>query len=91
MKASRRLLRYPLLLDAVSRDRIYLKLKQAGLGPSILYPASLSKIDGLAHIIEDKRSFPNAEMFASQLITLPTHSSVNDENIEKMMTILNEA
>ena len=90
MQMNRRLLRYPLLLDVASRDRIYQKLKQAGLGPSILYPASLPRITGLTHIIDGKQSFPNAEMFASQLLTLPTHSCVSDKNIEKMITILRE-
>jgi len=90
MKANRRLLRYPLLLDAASRNSIYTKLKQAGLGPSILYPACLPRITGLSHIIDDKKCFPNAEMFASQILTLPTHSYVSDGIIEEMKTILSE-
>ena len=90
MNVSRRLLRYPILVDAASRDRIYLKLKQAGLGPSIMYPGSLPKITGLKQIIEDKQSFPNAEMFASKLLTLPTHAYVGDGNVEKIKAILSD-
>lgn len=84
-----RLLRYPLLLEAESRDSIYNKLKKAGLGVSIMYPASLPKITGLRHILDANQRYPNAEEFASRLITLPTHSYVNKKNIGKMKTILN--
>lgn len=88
MKVSRRLLRYPLLLDVASRDKVYRKLKQAGLGASILYPASLPKIVGLKDILDDKLAFPNAEMFSSRLLTLPTHSHVSEKDINKIKTIL---
>ena len=88
MPVNRRLLRYPLLVDAVVRDRVYQKLKQAGLGASIMYPASLPKIAGLELLLGDKQNYPNAEMFASQILTLPTHSFVSRKDIEKMKTIL---
>ncbi len=86
IEANRRLLRYPLLLEAESRDR----LKQAGLGVSIMYPASLPKITGVNHLLDDKQSFPNAEDFASRVLTLPTHTAVSDKDIEKIKKILNE-
>lgn len=87
---TRRLLRYPLLLDETTRDRVYQKLKQAGLGVSIMYPASLPNITGLQGVIDDRQNFPNAEMFASRLLTLPTHSHVSDKDIEKMNTMLKQ-
>ncbi len=90
MKVSRRLLRYPLLLDVASRDKVYRKLKQAGLGVSILYPASLPKIMGLKDILDDKLAFPNAEMFSSRLLTLPTHSHISEEDIKKIKAILKQ-
>ena len=87
---TRRLLRYPLLLDDATRDRVYQKLKQAGLGVSIMYPASLPNITGLQGVIDDRQNFPNAEMFASRLLTLPTHSQVSEKDIEKMNTVLKQ-
>ncbi len=90
MKANHRLLRYPLLLDATHRNKVYQKLKQAGLGASILYPTSLPKIAGLKGILDDKLAFPNAEMFASRLLTLPTHSHVSEKDIGKINTILKQ-
>jgi len=91
MHANRRLLRYPLLVDAASRDRLVVKLGQSGLGPSTLYPASLPGITGVPDVFDHNQEYPNAEMFASRLITLPTHSNVKDKDIEKMLTILKAA
>lgn len=88
--ASRRLLRYPVLLDAGARDKAYQMLKRAGLGPSIMYPASLPNIPGLSGLLDAERCFPNAENFADCLMTLPTHSHVTEKNIDDMGIILKE-
>jgi dTDP-4-amino-4,6-dideoxygalactose transaminase len=90
-EVKQRLLRYPLLVEEASRARVYKKLKQAGLGASTMYPASLPKIAGLSHILDDKRRFINAESFASRLIALPTHSTVSDKSIKKMKALLRDA
>jgi dTDP-4-amino-4,6-dideoxygalactose transaminase len=87
---NRRLLRYPLLLDEGARDKAYQKLKQAGLGPSIMYPASLPNISGLGGLLDGEQCFPNAEDFAARLLTLPTHSHVTEKNIDDMGVILRE-
>ena len=87
---NRRLLRYPLLLEAATRNQVYQKLTQAGLGASIMYPASLPEIAGMNHILDEKQRFPNADVFASRLLTLPTHMHVNKKNIEKIKAILSE-
>lgn len=90
VKANRRLLRYPLLLEAKSRYQAYHNLNRAGLGASVMYPSSLPKISGINHLVDDKKSFPNAEDFASRLLTLPTHAGVSDKDIDKMKIILSE-
>ena len=90
MKRNRRLLRYPVLVVAAERDRIYGKLHQAGLGVSIMYPASLPEINGLNHIFDKDHNFPNAQSFASRLITLPVHSSVSDKDIDSMSILLSK-
>jgi dTDP-4-amino-4,6-dideoxygalactose transaminase len=87
---NRRLLRYPLLLDAAVRDRVYQRLKQAGLGPSIMYPSSLPKIVGVSDLLGEGLRFPNAEDFASRVLTLPTHNGVSGDDIDKMKAILSE-
>jgi len=83
----RRLLRYPVLLDVDCRDRVYQALKRAGLGASLMYPASLPKIAGLDHLLDGRAEFSNAEAFARGLITLPTHSQISKKDIDKMSAI----
>lgn len=89
-EAEDRLLRYPVLVPVESRNQIYLKLQQAGLGVSILYPSSLPNIDGVSEVMGNEQTFPNADRFASQLITLPTHANVSDSDIDKMRLILSQ-
>jgi len=90
VKENRRLLRYPLLLKASSRDSVYQKLEQAGLGASIMYPVSLPKIPGVNHLLDGKQKFPNAEDFASRVLTLPTHAGVTEADVDKMKVVLSE-
>jgi dTDP-4-amino-4,6-dideoxygalactose transaminase len=90
IEENRRYLRYPLLLKAKTRDRVYQILKRAGLGVSVMYPSSLPRIRGLNYILGNEQGFPNADMFASRILTLPTHSFVSEKNIEKMKTILRD-
>ena len=90
VKRNRRLLRYPVLVESAERDRIYGKLHQAGLGASIMYPASLPEINGLNHIFDKDHNFPNAQLFASRLITLPIHSSVSDKDLDSINILLSK-
>jgi len=86
---NRRLLRYPLLLPTTMRDRVYREMLQAGLGASVMYPVSLPKISGVVDVLDNSKIYANAEMFASQILTLPLHAQLSDKDIEKMKVILN--
>jgi dTDP-4-amino-4,6-dideoxygalactose transaminase len=72
------LLRYPLLVDCQStRDRLLEMLRHRGIGATALYGQSLHAIlraHSDSSFIEAKT--PNAEDFASRLITIPVHSGV---------------
>ncbi|MGW8228057.1 MAG: DegT/DnrJ/EryC1/StrS family aminotransferase [Gammaproteobacteria bacterium] len=83
----RRLLRYPLLVQAERRDRIYHRLRKTGLGPSLLYPSSLPRIPGLKDLLSDQGNFPAAEAFAGRILTLPTHDRVRQADIRKIREI----
>jgi len=86
--ARHRLLRYPFLVDPERRDGCYRLLRKAGLGPSRMYPAALPRIRGLDTILAGQGEFPEAETFASRILTLPTHSRVRVTDIGKMRYIL---
>ena len=87
---NRRLLRYPLLLEEDIRDRVYQRLNQAGLGVSTMYPTILTKIAGMDYLLDIRPHYPNAEAFASRLLTLPTHGYLSEKNIQKIKAILRE-
>jgi dTDP-4-amino-4,6-dideoxygalactose transaminase len=83
----RRLLRYPLLVDAVVRDQLYHKLRRKGLGASVMYPSALPAVSGLETLLHDQGAFPVAEAFAARLLTLPTHAGVGQRDIAKMQRL----
>ena len=88
VKPHRRLLRYPLLIQAEWRDRVYYRLRNAGLGPSLLYPSSLPRIHGLDELLQGQGDFPAADAFARRILTLPTHEGVRNADIGKIREIL---
>jgi len=88
--ANRRLLRYPLLVDADCRENIYLELLKKGLGVSKMYPKTLPNIAGLEQVFEGRQRYPNAEQFASRLLTLSVPSCATGNNINKMRTVFEE-
>lgn len=88
MPSDRRLLRYPLLVDDSVRERLLTRLMKSGVGPSVMYPAALPGISGLAELFEGQGPFPMAESFAERILTLPTHSGVSARDIVHIREIL---
>lgn len=84
----RRLLRYPLLLESGTRDRLYAGLRRLGLGPSRMYLAVLPEVPGLESLLPGQEAFPAASSFAERLLTLPTHQQVSQADIVKMCQTL---
>lgn len=84
-----RLLRYPLLVHgAGARDRIYSALHRQGLGVSRMYSQPMVDIPGVRKAVRVDAQFPNAQRFAEELLTLPTHAQVRRRDIEKIAAIL---
>jgi hypothetical protein len=88
LPSDRRLLRYPLLVDAAERDRLFSELRRRGLGASRMYPATLPGIPGLERLLAGQGPFPAAEAFAARILTLPTHRRVSRRDIEEMRQVL---
>lgn len=84
-----RMLRYPILvLDTLVRDKLFEYLHAAGLGVSRMYPGALAHIVGLEEILASQDPLPCAEKFAKSIITLPTHTRVRSNDVEKIASIL---
>ncbi len=79
-----RLLRYPFLIgDAQMRERLFRCCGRHGLGASAMYPSALPRVAGLERIFEGI-SCPQADSFASRIMTLPVHSRVRSRDIRAM-------
>jgi len=89
-QANHRLLRYPLLVEAEIRDRLYSRLNKAGFGVSVLYPTDLTKIAGLEFLAKNGQQFPNAETFAARLLTLPTNADFSEKDLKRISAILKD-
>lgn len=86
--AGLRLLRYPLLVATSMRDRLHQVLRQAGLGPSLMYPRAMPEIPGLEEMFENQCDFPQARSFAERILTLPTHSGISERDLAGIRNIL---
>ncbi|MCW8910058.1 MAG: DegT/DnrJ/EryC1/StrS family aminotransferase [Gammaproteobacteria bacterium] len=83
------LIRYPVLANSKNqRDQLFSKLEMAGLGASKMYEKPLNKIKGLEEFFLHQGEYPNAELFADTLLTLPTHRYVTLSCIKKIKAIL---
>jgi len=85
---NRRLLRYPLLVNAKARDGFYAELRRRGLGSSGMYPATLPGIAGLRELLAGQGPFPAAEAFAARILTLPTHNRVGSADIAEIRRVI---
>ena len=85
-RAHHPLLRYPVLLKRGDRDDCVRRLEEAGLGASPFYGRTLGRIVGVPGV--ESADTPNAESFASRLVTLPVHSDVLREHATAMVAAL---
>jgi dTDP-4-amino-4,6-dideoxygalactose transaminase len=85
---NRRLLRYPLLVNAKARYGLYAELRRRGLGSSGMYPATLPGIFGLKELLAGQGPFPAAETFAARILTLPSHSRVGGSDIAEIRRVI---
>lgn len=89
--AAVRLLRYPVLIgDPFMRQRLFRCLRHRGLGVSAMYPSALPGVLGLERMFSGV-SCPQADSFASKIMTLPVHSRVRTRDIQAMGVCFNHA
>lgn len=83
--------RFPLIAkDEATRHQVLLRLRQAGIGASPFYPSAICEIAGIGrHMAPSDFHRPRAEALSRTLLTLPTHSYVNERDLARMVDILN--
>ena len=85
------LLRFPIRIrDSEKRSWLLQKSAQAGAGVMPVYPESINRVSGLKGEIPDG-SFPVAESYARELVTLPTHDYVTPKDEMAVRRLLSQA
>ena len=85
------LLRFPLRVrDADRRRRLLLESAERGAGIAPVYPGSLNRLSELADQVL-AQACPVAEGCAKELVTLPTHEYVTQEDLTKIRTLVSRA
>jgi len=81
-------LRLPILVqDPATRDGIYARSREHGLGLSLMYPTAVNEIEELKTTFSGQ-VFPGAKKVAETLLTLPTHHFLNDANKKAICGLL---
>jgi hypothetical protein len=60
------------------------------LGVSPGYPLSLPDLPAVTGFVRQPGSWPGAKLLSEGLITMPTHSKLNDRNIEDLVELASE-
>jgi perosamine synthetase len=76
------LLRFPLRIsDKKKRESLLRKSAERGLGIMPVYPTSINAIPELKGKVEGGAAFPVAESCARELVTLPTHGYLAEDDV----------
>jgi perosamine synthetase len=77
-------LRYPILVDD-KQTRLRLLDEKRALGISASYPKALSQLPEIRHKLVGQSDCPGAEWVAQQIITLPTHAYVRQQDMSEIV------
>jgi len=77
-------------LQVEDRELIRGKLKEAGIPTAVHYPIPLNLQAVFAHLDQPEGSFPVAESVAERVMSLPMHPYLTDEEIDKVVSGMQE-
>jgi perosamine synthetase len=77
--------RFPL-----SRKQLIEELKNRGIGTGVYYPKTLHSIPHIAAFGYKPGDFPEAEMAATQVLSLPIHPKVSEADVETIASAIKE-
>lgn len=78
-------LRFPILIPPVEASRAHRRRTWRDLGLGRGYPKALTRLASLSRrAVPGQSSFPGAERLAAELVTLPLHSLLTPEDLERI-------
>ncbi|MCB1825694.1 MAG: aminotransferase class V-fold PLP-dependent enzyme [Candidatus Competibacteraceae bacterium] len=79
-------LRLPLLIKRDHRDKLMIRLKQAGIGASTSYPTSIVDIPNIdSNLFRGSCHSEAGRWVAKMILTLPTHSYVTKADLDRIV------
>ncbi|PIZ63258.1 aminotransferase DegT [Candidatus Saccharibacteria bacterium CG_4_10_14_0_2_um_filter_52_9] len=73
----------------LTRDELAVALRQKEIGTGVYYPKPLHFYDHIAAIGYQKGDFPQAELAASQVLSIPVHPKLEIEEINYIIKVMN--
>jgi perosamine synthetase len=84
-------LRFPILVkDRKTRDQVYARSKERGLGLSLMYPTAVDEIGEIKGTFHGE-VFPRAKQIAETLVTLPTHQWLSEADKKTICDVFTDA
>lgn len=80
---------YTIRIEDNLRDAAMDLLSKAGIGYGIYYPIPLHKQQSMERFV-DKVSFPIAEQLSNEVLSLPVHPGLSDEDLERVIKEVNK-
>ncbi|WP_306642087.1 DegT/DnrJ/EryC1/StrS family aminotransferase [Sanyastnella coralliicola] len=79
---------YTLKVKGADRDALQKHMMDSGIPAMIYYPVPLHLQEAFAHLDGKKGDFPTTEMLCEQVISLPMHTELTEEQLERIATTL---
>jgi perosamine synthetase len=79
---------YTIKVDASIRDKLAAYLKENGVGCAVFYPKPLHLHPFFLNMGYKQGNFPVAERVSKQVLSLPVHPFVSDEDIKKIVEVV---
>jgi len=79
------------ILEVEDRDRFEKQLKEKGIPTSIYYPQPLHLNEPLKYLGYKQGDFPVSERASERTISIPFYPEINEEQINRVMTVVNDA
>ena len=80
---------YTIRIEHTEREAVTGKLSQAGIGFGVYYPIPLHKQASLQKFVNGE-AFPVVEKVSNQVLSIPVHPELSDEDLERVVTEVNK-
>lgn len=74
-----------------NRDQLIASLQEKGIPTAVHYPVALHRQPAIADLQVAKQSFPHAELAAEQVLSLPMHPYLTENDQNQIITAIQEA